>query len=295
MKLFLNIIFFLFCVFVQAQKKHYFLIDSETKVKKKVKDSASAVKFLDSLAQSNYFFTELKDVKIKGDSTEIFFDKGKNFNETFVTLSDSIVKKHKLERDFFTKNLDSTKKVVNKKFIDDGFAFSRIKSKYKGQKNGYPIVELDINKNDKRTINGFVVKGYSRVPKRFMKNLEKDKIVVRQFKDGSSNFWCDGVHYNLNENGDLVFCSGGIDTEERREYMISYIKRNKKRFILRQPSILENEPKEYLEKIGNGKYAHLSVSEVFLQDKQYLKWMLDKYNFSSAQEKLKQQITEILK
>ena len=77
--------------------------------------------------------------------------------------------------------------------------------------------------------------------------------------------------------------------------MLSYIKRNKKRFILRQPSILENEPKEYLEKIGNGKYAHLSVSEVFLQDKQYLKWMLDKYNFSSAQEKLKQQITEILK
>ena len=33
-----------------------------------------------------------------------------------------------------------------------------------------------------------------------MKNLEKDKIVVRQFKDGSNNFWCDGVHYNLNED-----------------------------------------------------------------------------------------------
>ena len=118
---------------------------------------------------------------------------------------------------------------------------------------------------------------------------------MRQFKDGSSNFWCDGVHYSLNENEDLVFCSGGIDTEERREYMISYIKRNKKKFIPRQSSILENKPKEYLEKIGNGKYAHLSVSEVFLQDKQYLNWMLDKYNFSSAQEKLKQQITEILK
>ncbi len=164
----------MFCVFVQAQKKHYFLIDSETKGRKKVKDSLSATKFLDSLAQSNYFFTELKDVKIKGDSTEIIYNKGKNFNETFVTLSDSIVKRHKIERDFFTKNLDSTKKVINKKYIDEGFAFSRIKSKYKGQKNGFPIVELDINKNDKRTIDGFVVKGYSRVPKRFMKNLEKE-------------------------------------------------------------------------------------------------------------------------
>ena len=93
MKFFLNIFFILFCVFIQAQKKHYFLIDSETKVRKKVKDSISATKFLDSLAQSNYFFTELKDVKIKGDSTEIIYDKGKNFNETFVTLSDSIVKR----------------------------------------------------------------------------------------------------------------------------------------------------------------------------------------------------------
>lgn len=174
MKLFLNIFFILFCVFVQAQKKHYFLIDSETNIKKKVKDSTSAVKFLDSLAQSNYFFTQLKEVKIKGDSTEIIYNKGKNFNETFVSLSDSIVDKLKIERDFFTKNLDSTKKSINKKYIDDGFAFSRIKSKYKGQKDGFPIVELEINKNDKRTIDGFVVKGYTRVPKRFIKNLEKE-------------------------------------------------------------------------------------------------------------------------
>ena len=72
-----------------------------------------------------------------------------------------------------------------------------------------------------------------------MKNLEKDKIVVRQFKDGSSNFWCDGVHYNLNENGDLVFCSGGIDTEERREHMLSYIKRNRKVYKCREISIFE--------------------------------------------------------
>lgn len=174
MKLFLNIFFILFCVFIQAQKKHYFLIDTETKVKKKVKDSLSAVKFLDSLAQNNYFFTDLKEVKIKGDSTEIFYDKGKNFNETYVNLSDSIVTRFKLEKEFFTKNLDSVKKNINKKYIDDGFAFSRIKSQFKGQKNGIPVVELDINKNNKRTIDGFVAKGYTRVPKRFIKNLEKE-------------------------------------------------------------------------------------------------------------------------
>jgi len=162
------------CTFFKAQKKQYFLIDTETKVKKKVKDSLSAAKFLDSLAQSNYFFTELKDVKLKGDSTLIYYDKGKNFNESYVSLSDSIVHQLKLEKEFFTKNLDSVKQNISKKYIDDGFAFSRIKSKFKGQKKGYPVVELEINKNNKRTIDGFVVKGYTKVPKRFIKNLDKD-------------------------------------------------------------------------------------------------------------------------
>ncbi|MDR6129611.1 hypothetical protein [Chryseobacterium sp. SORGH_AS_1175] len=174
LKFFLTIFCIIICVFVQAQKKQYWLTDSETHVKKKVKDSASAVKFLDSLSQNSYFFTKLKEVKVKGDSTEIIYDKGKNFNETYVSLSDSIIEKFPSNKEFFTKNLDSTKKSLNKKYIDDGFAFSRVKSKYKGQKNGYPLVELDISKNNKRTIDGFVVKGYERVPKRFIKNLEKD-------------------------------------------------------------------------------------------------------------------------
>lgn len=163
-----------FCSFFKAQKKHYWLIDSETNTRKKVKDSASAVKFLDSLAQGNYFLTQLKEVKVKGDSTEIFYDKGKNFNETFIDLSDSLAIKLKSKKEFFTKNLDSTKKSINKVYIDEGYSFSRIKAKYKGQKNGYPVVNLDINKNDKRTIDGFVMKGYVKVPKRFMKNLEKE-------------------------------------------------------------------------------------------------------------------------
>ena len=174
MKIFLKIFFVLFCVFFKAQNKHYWLIDSETKAKKKVQDSATAVKFLDSLAQNNYFFTELKEVKIIGDSTKIYYNKGKNYNQTYVQISDSIAKKLNLETLFFTKNLDSTKTKINKKYIDDGYSFSRVKSKYKGQKEGYPIVELDVNKNNKRTIDGFVLKGYDKVPKRFMKNLEKD-------------------------------------------------------------------------------------------------------------------------
>ena len=106
-KLFPICIFAIFLLYsqLQAQKKQYFLIDIQTKAQKKVKDSASAAKFLDSLAQNNYFFTELKEVKLKGDSTQIYYDKGKNFNETYISLSDSIVQKLKLEKEFFTKNL----------------------------------------------------------------------------------------------------------------------------------------------------------------------------------------------
>ncbi|MGZ5263585.1 MAG: hypothetical protein ACXWCF_07330, partial [Kaistella sp.] len=51
--------------------------------------------------------------------------------------------------------------------------FNRIKSKFLGMKNGIPEVELAAIKGDRRRIDGFVVKGYEKVPKRFIKNLEK--------------------------------------------------------------------------------------------------------------------------
>ena len=150
------------------------MIDVKTQQKKKVKDSLSAAKFLDSLSQTNYFFTELKKVEEKDNKIEISYDKGKNYSEAYVNVNPEIAAKIKSQPEFFTKNLDSVKQNINKKYIDEGFAFSRVKSEYKGQKNNYPVVEIDINKNDKRSINGFVLKGYEKVPKRFMKNLHKE-------------------------------------------------------------------------------------------------------------------------
>ena len=90
-----NITFlFLFCAFCglsNAQKKEYWLIDKETNAKKIVSDSAKAVKFLDSLTENSYFFTELKDVKKIENRTEIYYDKGPNFNKANVKFSDSLV------------------------------------------------------------------------------------------------------------------------------------------------------------------------------------------------------------
>ena len=163
----------LFCTFSQAQKKEFWLIDFQTQQTKIVKDSLSAVKFLDSLAQNNYFFTQIINVKKEENVTKIQFDKGKNYNQTYVEIPE-INKDLNLENQFYTKNLDSLKRAINKKFIDKGFAFNRVRSKYLGLRNGIPIVQLSINKNDKRTIDGFVFKGYENPPSRFVKNLKRE-------------------------------------------------------------------------------------------------------------------------
>lgn len=163
-----------FCTFAQAQKKEFWLIDAQTQNIKVVKDSMSAVKFLDSLAQNNFFFTQIINVKEEENLTKIQFDKGKNFNQTYVEITENTSKELNLETQFYTKNLDSLKKNINKKFIDKGFAFNRVQSKYMGSRNGIPIVQLSLNKNDKRTIDNFVFKGYDKLPSRFVKNLKKE-------------------------------------------------------------------------------------------------------------------------
>ena len=164
----------LFCNYTHAQQKEYVLIDVDTKKQYIKKDSVEAVQFLDSLVQSNYFFTKLHQVEKNGNKTEIYFNKGNNFNEAYIKISDSISLELKTEREFYTKNLDSIKNQINKKYIEKGFSFSRLKTKYVGLKNQIPIVELSVNKNQKRKINSFVIRGYERIPKRFIKNLEKE-------------------------------------------------------------------------------------------------------------------------
>ncbi len=164
----------MFCAFFNAQQKKFVLIDSQTKKEFVKKDSLSAVKFLDSLAENNYYFTKVLNVEKQSQTTKIIFDKGKNYNEAQVKISDEIAENLKTKKEFHTKNLDSLKKNINKKYIDEGFAFSRVKAKYLGIKNEIPQVEISVNKNEQRKIDGFVFRGYDKLPKRFVKNLEKE-------------------------------------------------------------------------------------------------------------------------
>ncbi|QOW11975.1 hypothetical protein Q73A0000_10770 [Kaistella flava (ex Peng et al. 2021)] len=164
------------CVFFKAQVKEYWLIDVQTNKKTLAKDSTSAVKFLDSLTQNYFYFTEVKKVNKEGNSTQIFFDKGKNYNEAQVKLDDNIVQNLKYKPEFFTKNLDSLKKEISEKYRNQGFVFNRIKSQFKGMKSDIPQIEISVIKSDQRKIDGIVFKGYEQLPKRFVKNLEKEYV-----------------------------------------------------------------------------------------------------------------------
>lgn len=126
------------------------------------------------------------------------------------------------------------------------------------------------------------------------KKETEEKIQIRQFKDKSGHFWVNFSHFYLNENNELLWASGESDNKEYRDYLESYIKRNKKTYQSREISPYINQ-KEYLEVVAFGKHSGKNVQTIFNEDAGWLKWCRDKYSFSSSQEKLKQEITEILK
>jgi len=59
------------------------------------------------------------------------------------------------------------------------------------------------------------------------KNNQQDKIQVRQFKDGSLNFWSEFRHYHLTEDKEIILCAGGGESEEHLEKLKAYLKRKK--------------------------------------------------------------------
>lgn len=159
-----------------AQDKQYFLHDTATKKIVIKNDSLSAVKFLDSLVEDKYYSTKLVKIEKTGNRIDIYFDKGQNYQQVLVKLSDSIANELGLKNTFVTTNLDSLKNTINKIYLEKGFAFNRIKSNFLGldSSTGKPIASISVIKDKKRVIDVFKVKGYDKVPKRFIYNLEKE-------------------------------------------------------------------------------------------------------------------------
>lgn len=117
-----------------------------------------------------------------------------------------------------------------------------------------------------------------------------ENIIIKQFKDRSSNWFVGNIHYHLNEQGEIIFCAGGIDNPEYRELLSQYIKRNKKSYVPREKSLFEQEEIEY-SKIGFGKYSQITTIELVSLDKRYASWLYK----NCSDNKIKAELKELLK
>ena len=95
---------------------------------------------------------------------------------------------------------------------------------------------------------------------------EEDKIVIKVFRDSSSNWWVGYKHYCLDENNILQFVCGGIEDRKETEAIQEFVKRNKKSFKNRELSILETEEKEY-SIITFGKMSGKTTQTIVEEDK----------------------------
>ena len=119
---------------------------------------------------------------------------------------------------------------------------------------------------------------------------KEDKTTIKGFKDGSSNWWCNDSHYHLNEAGELIWCSGGMDTEELRNAVLSFISRNKKTYRPREKSLFETEERNW-STITFGKHKGLTLDAIKDIEPKYLRWLYD----NTTDIKIKQELKEILK
>lgn len=119
---------------------------------------------------------------------------------------------------------------------------------------------------------------------------KEDKVQIRSFKDGSSNWWVNDAHYSLNEVGEIIWCAGEVDKEELRASLLSFISRNHKTYKARGESIFETEEKEYT-KVTFGKYSSLSTQMLVAEDRSYANWLYK----STTDTKIKQELKELLK
>ena len=161
----------LFFFQANGQKEKYWLIDTQSEYRHQVKDSLAASRYLDSLAENQYYFLQLHKVEKSQDEIFIYYNKGRNFHKAKVYFSDSLAHQWKLENGMIIENLDSLKASIHEKYTQKGFVFNRVKTDFLGMENQIPKVKLSVLAAPRRTVNGFVAKGYEKIPPRFLKNL----------------------------------------------------------------------------------------------------------------------------
>jgi hypothetical protein len=122
------------------------------------------------------------------------------------------------------------------------------------------------------------------------KKSAEEKIPIRSFKDGSSNWFVRDAHYFLNEDNEIMWAAGETDKKELREAILAFIGRNKKTYVPRETSIFEREEIEYT-KIGFGKYSQMTTVELVSTDKSYANWLYT----NPPNKKIKEELKTLLK
>ena len=123
------------------------------------------------------------------------------------------------------------------------------------------------------------------------KTTKTEENTVKQGRSSSNVYWINMKAYQMIEDSTLLFAGGGSENFEETELVKSFIIRNKKIYT----KYTNEEVKEYNEIVNFGKHKGFSVQHIYDNEKSWLKWCLSNYTFKIGEEKLKKQITEILK
>jgi len=120
--------------------------------------------------------------------------------------------------------------------------------------------------------------------------VKEDKIQIKQFKCGSSDWFVNQAHYNLNKDGEIIWCAGETDKKELRDALESFIRRNKKSYKERPLLVFDQEQIEYIT-LTFGKFAGKKLNELVEIDRKYASWL----HKNTTDERIKEQLKILLK
>jgi hypothetical protein len=136
-------------------------------------DSVQAVAFLDSLLQAKYLFAQVQRVETYPKFSCIYYQKGQQYKRFRISLPDSLAQQCRLPKDFETPKLDSIKNILHQHYYQKAYLFNRVKTKLLQLAD--PVhVALDVELNQRRYINGFVLNEKIKMPKAFLNNIQKE-------------------------------------------------------------------------------------------------------------------------
>lgn len=139
-------------------------------------DSAAAARFLDSLVEAGFYEVAVLKTQPHKEGLEILYRRGRDHREAHITVSDSLAKIFRTAPEFRTRNADSLRQKWSQELAARGYSFARIKTEYQGKDHEVPRLRLSVVPGRQRTVDRLVIKDYDKIPRRFVRNLEREAL-----------------------------------------------------------------------------------------------------------------------